>query len=53
MPIPFTGLAGNRIIENDGSTIETLEVVFQDTPNGGGYSIQLHFDIGCQLTASN
>jgi hypothetical protein len=52
-PNPFTGNASLRIIENDGSPTETLVVTFEDPPNGGGYSIQVHFDINCQVTASN
>ncbi len=52
-PNPFTGVASLRVIENDGSLTETLVVTFDDPPNGGGYSVQVHFNIGCQVTASN
>jgi hypothetical protein len=52
-PNPFTGNASLRIIENDGSLTETLVVIFEDPPTGGGYSVQVHFDINCQITASN
>jgi hypothetical protein len=52
-PNPFTGIASRRIIENDGSLTEVFEVVFENNPTGGGYSIQLHFDSNCQITVSN
>jgi hypothetical protein len=51
-PYPFLGVI-NRVIENDGSPIETLEIRFQNPPTGSGYTFQLHFDIGCQVVASN
>jgi hypothetical protein len=48
-PNPFNGTSGNRAIENDGTPTETLAINFQASPTGGGYSVQLHFDIGCQI----
>ncbi|MBI5953097.1 MAG: hypothetical protein HY865_15680 [Chloroflexi bacterium] len=48
-PNVFTGPASRRVIENDGTPTETLTVNFQNSPTGGGYSIQLHFDVGCQI----
>jgi hypothetical protein len=50
-PNPFTGNASLRVISD--SLTETLVVTFQNPPNGGGYSIQVHFDINCQVIASN
>ncbi|MCU0289986.1 MAG: hypothetical protein MUF15_26800 [Acidobacteria bacterium] len=48
-PNVFTGPASRRVIENDGTPAETFTMNFQDPPTGGGYSVQLHFDIGCQI----
>jgi hypothetical protein len=48
-PNPFAGPASRRVIENDGTPTETLAINFQASPTGGGYSVQLHFDIGCQI----
>jgi hypothetical protein len=50
-PNPFTGTASLRVISD--SLTKTLVVTFEDPPTGGGYSIQMHFDINCQITASN
>jgi hypothetical protein len=50
-PNPFNGNATRRVISN--ALTETFEIVFQDNPTGSGYSIQLHFDANCQITASN
>jgi hypothetical protein len=51
-PNPFTGLVSSRQIEVDGDETETLVINFQDPPTGVGYTVQLHFDIGCQIQAS-
>lgn len=48
-PNPFVGTASLRVIENDGTPTEILAINFQASPTGGGYSVQLHFDIGCQI----
>jgi hypothetical protein len=49
-PNPFSGPANRREIAN-GAT-EQLVINFGDNPTGGGYTVQLHFDIGCQISAS-
>jgi len=52
LPNPFNGNASRRDIESDGTPTETLAINFQDPPTGGGYTVQLHFDIGCKITVS-
>lgn len=51
-PNPFTGPISRRQIEVVGTTTETLVINFQSPPTGGGYIVQIHFDIGCQIQAS-
>jgi len=51
-PNPFNGIVSRRDIESDGTPTETLTINFQDPPTSGGYTVQLHFDIGCQVAAS-
>jgi hypothetical protein len=52
-PNNFIGNLARRTIENDGMPTETIDVGFEDDPTGSGYSIQLHFDVGCQIVVSN
>ena len=51
-PNPFTGQAALRDIEIVNDNTETLTINFQSPPTGGGYTVQLHFDIGCQIEVS-
>jgi hypothetical protein len=51
-PKPFTGPISGRQIEIVGTNTETLTINFQSPPTGGGYTVQLHFDIGCQIEVS-
>lgn len=51
-PNPFTGNDSLRDIEIVGTNTEILVINFQAPPTGGGYLVQLHFNIGCQIEAS-
>jgi hypothetical protein len=47
---PFVGGVANRQI-GDGAT-ESFTANFQTAPTGSGYTIEVHFDIGCRISAS-
>jgi hypothetical protein len=49
-PNPFTGPTAKRQIGN-GDT-KTLWINFQAAPTGSGYTVRVHFDIGCQILSA-
>jgi hypothetical protein len=51
-PNPFTGPVSRRQIENSGDNMEPFQIDFADPPNGSGYTVQILFDIGCQVQVS-
>jgi len=50
VPNPFTGLPAAREIAS--GVTKTLYTDFQVAPTGSGYTIDVHFDIGCKVSAS-
>jgi len=49
-PNNFTGIESRRQIAN--GVTKTLYITFQVAPTGSGYTVQVHFDIGCRVSAS-